>query len=131
MGDRAVIGFQSEADSPVLYLYMHWSGSEQEQILKDALLRSSSRWGDNSYATRICISELVGKDWNQDLGYGLEIDSYASPDYDTIQVVCWYNRTVELRNAERESDVIAVETFDEFILSGFSKVRVKEELDKS
>ena len=60
MGDRMVIGFKATQDSPTMYLYSHWGGQDRYKELANALLTSSSRWEDASYATRISVSQLVG-----------------------------------------------------------------------
>jgi len=89
MGDRSVVGFRENKDTPTIYLYSHWGGEAQEGKLILALLKAEPRWQDSAYATRICISELIGNDWSEETGYGISVDTFSMPDYDFIYLVEW------------------------------------------
>ena len=54
MGDRANFGFR-DSKGNTLFLYGHWAGSEMFAQLANALDQARSRWGDEGYATRICV----------------------------------------------------------------------------
>lgn len=73
MGDRAVIAFAQDAQTSTLNLYMHWGGSDRYTLLADALEASRPRWSDHEYATRICVSQIIGDNWNSELGFGLSV----------------------------------------------------------
>ena len=128
MGDRMVIGFQAKSAEPTIYLYAQWGGEAQKEILVNALQKSESRWTDADYATRICISQIVGDSWNDTLGFGISVNNFCSPDYDTIQVVEWHKGKVSIRetsNPENVLEEISLETFcqdDTLVKKQFDKI---------
>ena len=128
MGDRMVVGFQAKSAEPTIYLYAQWGGEAQKQILVNALQKSESRWTDADYATRICISQIVGDSWNDTLGFGISVNNFCSPDYDTIQVVEWHKGKVSIRetsNPENVLEEITLETFcqdDTLVKKQFDKI---------
>jgi hypothetical protein len=128
MGDRMVIGFQAKSAEPTIYLYAQWGGEAQKEILVNALQKSESRWTDADYATRICISQIVGDSWNDTLGFGISVNTFCSPDYDTIQVVEWHKGKVSIRetsNPENVLEEITLETFcqdDTLVKKQFDKI---------
>ena len=123
-----VIGFQAKSAEPTIYLYAQWGGEAQKEILVNALQKSESRWTDADYATRICISQIVGDSWNDTLGHGISVNTFCSPDYDTIQVVEWHKGKVSIRetsNPENVLEEITLETFcqdDTLVKKQFDKI---------
>ena len=123
-----VIGFQAKSAEPTIYLYAQWGGEAQKEILVNALQKSESRWTDADYATRICISQIVGDSWNDTLGHGISVNTFCSPDYDTIQVVEWHKGKVSIREASDPENVleeITLETFcqdDTLVKKQFDKI---------
>jgi hypothetical protein len=127
MGDRMVIGFQAKPADSIIYLYSHWGGEAQKEILAHALQKAESRWSNSDYATRICISQIIGDSWNDTLGFGISVNYFSSPDYDTIQVVEWHSGEVSIREANNPDnvlDTISLETFCQ------SDTLIKEQFDK-
>jgi hypothetical protein len=128
MGDRMVVGFQAKSADPIIYIYSQWGGEAQKEILVNALQKSESRWTDFDYATRICISQIVGDSWNDTLGFGISVNNFCSPDYDTIQVVEWHKGKVSIRetsNPENVLEEITLETFcqdDTLVKKQFDKI---------
>jgi hypothetical protein len=128
MGDRMVVGFQAKSAEPTIYLYAQWGGEAQKEILVNALQKSESRWTDADYATRICISQIVGDSWKDTLGFGISVNNFCSPDYDTIQVVEWHKGKVSIRetsNPENVLEEITLETFcqdDTLVKKQFDKI---------
>ena len=128
MGDRMVVGFQAKSADPIIYIYSQWGGEAQKEILVNALQKSESRWTDADYATRICISQIVGDSWNDTLGFGISVNTFCSPDYDTIQVVEWHKGKVSIREASDPENVleeITLETFcqdDTLVKKQFDKI---------
>lgn len=116
MGDRAVAGFRAKSGEPTIFLYQHWVRGAQEQVLADALSRAQVRWGDDSYATRICLSQMIGDEWNQELSYGVYVGGTShGADYDHILIVEWESREVIVAdNADSDIEVARI-SFDEFI----------------
>jgi hypothetical protein len=75
MGDRTNFHFKVNEDT--LTLYSHWGGTWRKQDLARALSVAMPRiqMGDIDYALRVCISQLIGADWNQETGFGLRINN--------------------------------------------------------
>jgi hypothetical protein len=76
MGDRTNFHFRVDENN-LLSLYSHWGGYTRKQDLARALNAAMPRiqMGDTPYALRICISQLVGADWTEETGYGLEVNN--------------------------------------------------------
>jgi hypothetical protein len=127
MGDRMVIGFKAKSAEPTIYLYAQWGGEAQKEILVNALQKSESRWTDADYATRICISQIVGDSWNDTLGFGISVNNFCSPDYDTIQVVEWHKGKVSIRETSNPENVLEEITLETFCQDD---TLVKEQFDK-
>ena len=122
-----VIGFQAKSAEPTIYLYAQWGGEAQKEILVNALQKSESRWTDADYATRICISQIVGDSWNDTLGFGISVNTFCSPDYDTIQVVEWHKGKVSIRETSNPENVLEEITLETFCQDD---TLVKEQFDK-
>jgi hypothetical protein len=90
MGDRAVLGIREKSSAPTLFLYNHWSGSEQDVMLAEALKVAKARieMDDASYATRIIISQMTKGLEDSEIGAGLYIGgTQHGSDYHTINIV--------------------------------------------
>ena len=88
MGDRIVYSIKQDKDSSV-NLYSHWGGESRFINLAVALKAAEPRWGDETYCTRIIVSQLIGEDWNSETGYGLwasDSDNAIPGDYADITV---------------------------------------------
>ena len=96
MGDRANFGFR-QADGNVIFVYGHWAGHQMMDRLAWALDRAlgAGRLGDEAYANRIAISQLIGGDWNGDLSWGITVN-YLSDNEHTIPIVDWRREEVSL-----------------------------------
>ena len=127
MGDRMVVGFQAKSADPIIYIYSQWGGESQKEILVNALQKSESRWTDSDYATRICISQIVGDSWNDPLGFGISVNHFCSPDYDTIQVVEWHKGKVSIRETSNPENVLEEITLESFCQDD---TLVKDQFDK-
>lgn len=115
MGDRAVVGFKANPESPVIYLYSHWAGSDMDFLLAEALEKAEPRWSDDSYATRIVISHLIADDWKSLTGWGISVGEFSYPDYPIIKVVEWSERIVSERLTDDPDKVVHTDTFADFI----------------
>jgi len=62
----------------------------------------AGRIGDDAYATRIIISDLIGDDWSQDLGWGITINTLADNEH-KVPVFDLTNDTVTLYDADWRS----------------------------
>jgi len=108
MGDRIVYSIKQDKELSV-NLYCHWGGYDRFVDLARALRAAEPRWNDGSYATRIIISQLIGDQWNQELGFGIWASSsdgaYGGDHPDiTINLI---NKTVE--------DETGTHDFEDFI----------------
>lgn len=99
MGDRANFGFRADENSPVVVLYAHWGGYQMMSNLAHAIATARPRWHDEGYATRICISQLIGENWNQELSYGIYVDHIADNEH-SVPVVNWADQSVSLYEAD-------------------------------
>ena len=97
MGDRTNTIFRM-ADGSDVVLYQHWGGGNMMHNLATALYAARSRWHDESYCTRIIISNLIGDEWAQEYGYG--ISTYIMDNEHSIPVVDFSDKTVALYGFE-------------------------------
>lgn len=116
MGDRFLVGFKDTPKSQPVWLYSHWGGSERHEALAEALQAAQPRWGDGSYATRICISTIIGNDWSEETGFGISTGSEITmPDYSDIPVVTWGTRTIAIVDETALDKPLKTLTFSEFL----------------
>lgn len=116
MGDRAVAGIKADSKSPIIFMYRQWGGEVQNQIFANALDKARPRWHDDSYATRIMLSQMVGDDWNQELGYGIYVGGTShGADYNYILVADLEKQIVLICENDNSDNVLAEIEFDEFI----------------
>jgi hypothetical protein len=130
MGDRFVVGFANkQSDTPIIF-YSHWGGFERYVAVANAIQEARLRWNDHAYATRIAISQLVGSDWNQELGYGITTDkSYiGAADYEDYPVVVWDERKVLIHTPEWITE-LDFETFTRLAREGTSSQELVDALD--
>lgn len=97
IGDRTNTIFRM-ADGGDIVLYQHWGGYQMMHNLATALDKARPRWTDESYATRIIISNLIGDDWSQELGYG--ISTHISDNEHSVPVIDFSDFTVALYEAK-------------------------------
>ncbi len=90
MGDRANFGIR-QADGNTIFVYGHWAGHEMLARFAKALARvhRAGRIGDDSYAARIIISDLIGEAWSEDSGWGISVNrlgdnEHKVPVYDVL-----------------------------------------------
>ena len=94
MGDRANFVFvQSNGESIVLY--GHWAGGNMLANLAEAVFKARPRWNDESYATRIAISHLIGDQWNMETGWGLQVNEISDNEH-KIPVIDFNQQTFSL-----------------------------------
>lgn len=90
MRQNIALKYGKPHEDKTIYIYSHWDGGStyEESGLADMLKRALAkklRWDDESYLARMIFSEVVKKEIDGQLGYGLspyEID----PQYPTIEV---------------------------------------------
>jgi len=94
MGDRANFGFK-QANGETIVLYGHWAGHDMLGNLAQAVEAARPRWTDESYATRIAISNLIGDEWKIETGWGLSVNSILDNEH-KIPVIDWRTQTFSL-----------------------------------
>ena len=104
MGDRITFIFEDAPHSDetiVTCLYSHWGGDSRHEDLAHAIAKAQPRWSDPSYATRICVSQIIGSDWDSETGFGLygskaqDLYGYIGDNRDPIWVN-WHDQTVTI-----------------------------------
>lgn len=125
MGNRANFGFR-QGNGDTIFLYSHWGGENMMARLADAIIAANPRWHDESYATRIAISTMIGEEWNQEYGWG--IATYIGDNEHSVPVVEWCTQRVILYPHDWSTgvdfdDPKFVMTFQQF-LDKFAKVLV-------
>jgi hypothetical protein len=93
MGDRANFGFR-QGNGDTIFLYGHWAGYGMMARLAQAIEVARPRWRDESYATRIAISNLIGDEWDQEYSWG--ISTYIGDNEHSVPVVEWCTERVIL-----------------------------------
>ena len=94
MGDRANFGFK-QSNGETIVLYGHWAGHDMLGNLASAVETARPRWTDEAYATRIVISNLVGDNWHELIGWGLTVNSILDNEH-KIPVIDWRSGTFSL-----------------------------------
>ena len=113
MGDRIVFTVIQDGDKQI-NLYSHWGGYTRFEDLANALEASRPRWNDDSYATRIIISQLIGDAWNSETGYGIWVgEDLGAGEYHPL-IINLTNKTI--------TDETGTHDFDTFINFHRSKV---------
>lgn len=81
MGDRANV-YIHEGNSPGVYLYTHWDGTELPQIVQSSLLtrRAISRSTDIAYLTRIIFEDMIKDNLGGETGYGVSAEVQDGDD---------------------------------------------------
>lgn len=84
MGART--NFELKDSKGSVWLYSHWGGDSKAEDLATALAKAEPRWTDTTYAMRIVVSQLIGKDWDSETGYGLSSYEAGEESYSPISV---------------------------------------------
>ena len=81
MGDRAMARLKTKDGS--LYFYTHWCGAELPQMVQRAMDTAEVRKGDDAYALRIVVDELIHASGARDceVGAGLMLKPNAEDAY--------------------------------------------------
>lgn len=98
MGDRANFVFVQDSGETIV-LYGHWAGHNMLANLAEAVSTAQPRWSDDSYATRIAISQMVGNAWSDETGWGLYVNQIGDNEH-KIPVVNWKERTFSLHSED-------------------------------
>jgi hypothetical protein len=107
MGDRANFGFRDSKEN-IVFLYGHWAGHRMLEQLADAVQAAEPRWTDESYATRICISQLIGDEWTSQTGWGITVNQLADNEH-KIPIIDWNNQTFTLMEEDLKTVVFTTD----------------------
>lgn len=107
MGDRANFGFKDSKED-IIFLYGHWAGHRMLENLADAVQAAEPRWNDESYATRIAISRLVGDEWTSETGWGLSVNTLADNEH-KVPIIDWKNKTFTLMEEDLTTKIFTMD----------------------
>jgi hypothetical protein len=94
VGDRANFAFK-QSNGNTIVLYGHWAGHGMLENLASAVEKARGRWSDEGYATRICISQLVGDEWPKETGWGIYSNVIMDNEH-KIPLIDWSTGTFSL-----------------------------------
>lgn len=112
MGDRANFGFRDSKED-IVFLYGHWAGHRMLENLANAVEAARPRWNDETYATRIAISRLVGDEWTSETGWGISVNQLADNEH-KVPVIDWHNKTFTLMEEDLKT-VVFTSSLDSFV----------------
>ena len=107
MGDRANFGFRDSKED-IIFLYGHWAGHRMLENLADAVQAAEPRWNDESYATRIAISRLIGDEWTSETGWGISVNTLADNEH-KVPIIDWKNKTFTLMEEDLVTEVFTMD----------------------
>jgi hypothetical protein len=105
MGDRANFGFRDSKEN-IVFLYGHWAGHRMLEQLADAVAAAEPRWQDESYATRIAISNLIKDEWASETGWGIYVNQLGDNEH-KVPIIDWKNKTFTLMEEDLETVVFS------------------------
>ena len=112
MGDRANFGFRDSKEN-IVFLYGHWAGHRMLENLANAVEQARPRWTDESYATRICVSQLVNEEWSSETGWGIYVNQLGDNEH-KVPIIDWKNKTFTLMEEDLKTVVFST-TLDAFV----------------
>jgi hypothetical protein len=112
MGDRANFGFRDSKEN-IVFLYGHWAGHRMLEQLADAVQIAHPRWQDESYATRIAISNLIKDEWASETGWGIYVNQLGDNEH-KVPIIDWKNKTFTLMEEDLQTVVFST-TLDAFV----------------
>ncbi len=112
MGDRANFGFRDSKED-IIFLYGHWAGHRMLENLADAVKAAEPRWDDESYATRIAISQLINDEWQSETGWGLSVNTILDNEH-KVPIIDWKNKVFMLVEEDLVTEVFRM-SLDNFV----------------
>jgi hypothetical protein len=112
MGDRANFGFKDRKGDTV-FLYGHWAGHRMLENLANAVEAARPRWNDESYATRIAISHMVGDEWTSETGWGISVNQLADNEH-KVPIINWKEQTFTLMEEDLQT-IVFESSLDSFV----------------
>jgi hypothetical protein len=102
MGDRANFGF-TQSNGDTIVVYGHWAGSGMLDLLARAVDKARPRWDQESYATRIAISNLIQDEWRSETGWGMLVNERSDNEH-KIPIINFEANTFSLHEEAPFSD---------------------------
>jgi len=98
MGARTNFTFKTSTGSMILY--SHWGGETKAMDLANALNKAYPRikMGDEGYALRVIVSQLIGPSWASETGFGIYLGQHGGEKEN-------YPVTIDLTNQTVTADV--------------------------
>ena len=112
MGDRANFGFRDSKEN-IIFLYGHWAGHRMLENLANAVEQARPRWTDESYATRICISQLINEEWPSETGWGINVNELGDNEH-KVPIINWAAKTFTLMEEDLQTEVFS-QSLDAFV----------------
>jgi hypothetical protein len=112
MGDRANFGFK-DRKGDTIFLYGHWAGHQMLANLADAVQIAHPRWSDESYATRISISQLIKDEWPSETGWGISVNELGDNEH-KVPIINWSEKTFTLMEEDLQT-VVFSQSLDAFV----------------
>jgi len=94
VGDRANFGFK-QSNGNTIVVYGHWAGNGMLDLLARAVQAAEPRWSDESYATRIAISNLIRDEWPSQTGWGITVNERSDNEH-KIPIINFSTKTFSL-----------------------------------
>lgn len=93
MGARTTWEIKSNNEASI-YLYSHWGGDSKLEDTKNAIEMARPRWDDPTYCARIIISQLIGYQWDEEAGFGIEANLPDSLPFEEQFAPCVIDTTL-------------------------------------
>jgi hypothetical protein len=119
VGDRANFGLKQN-DGNTIYVYGHWAGENMLARFANAIQSATDAGrlpGDEAYANRIIISQIIGEDWANPLSWGITVNYIADNEH-RIPIYDHSTDTISLYDYSWEDglgDVIVTFSREQFI----------------
>ena len=82
MGARTTWAIKTEEGDAVIWLYSHWGGDSKFEDTQEALKNAEPRWHDSTYGARIFISQIIGRSWDSETGFGITTGTLANVPFE-------------------------------------------------
>lgn len=112
MGSRTEWIIKEDNSGNAVHLYSHSGGEDKFADTQRALAKAQVRWSDTSYGVRIFISQIIGDDWDSELGFGVAVGN----DSDNLFEESYFHAVIDFPN-QRVIFGSHEWTFDEFIVA--------------
>ena len=122
MGARTTWEIKSN-DQASIYLYSHWGGDSKVEDTENAIEKARPRWNDPTYCARMIISQLIGQQWDEETGFGIEAGLPSSSPFEEQFAPCVIDTTL---NTIQLGEWFG--TFEEFLKANLDIYRLTAEM---